>query len=243
MRVGIYIDGFNLYFGARGMCGAGKPGWRWLDLRALATTLVASRHTWVGARVERVVYCTARVDAKTNPSGHADQDVYLKALAAMCSVDHIEYGYYVSRVRHSPLATMDGQGQPILVRPKWPLNVLNSAGDRVIDGTLLVSHASREEKGSDVNVASHLLLDVTNRAVDAAVVISNDGDLRFPIQQVRCQVPVGMVNPTRGPIAAALRGRPTDGVGRHWWCQLSAAEIAGHQLPDPAGRYTRPKGW
>jgi hypothetical protein len=33
MRVGVYIDGFNLYYGAKAWCGAGTPGWRWLDTR------------------------------------------------------------------------------------------------------------------------------------------------------------------------------------------------------------------
>lgn len=28
--------GFNLYYGARGLCGQGKAGWRWIDLRGLA---------------------------------------------------------------------------------------------------------------------------------------------------------------------------------------------------------------
>src|SRR5271169_6200566 len=42
MRIGVYIDGFNLYYGARGLCGRGTPGWRWIDLRALATDLVAA---------------------------------------------------------------------------------------------------------------------------------------------------------------------------------------------------------
>jgi hypothetical protein len=42
MRVGMYVDGFNLYYGARGLCGRGTAGWRWLDLRALAADLARS---------------------------------------------------------------------------------------------------------------------------------------------------------------------------------------------------------
>ena len=105
MRVGIYVDAFNLYYGARKLCGRGTPGWRWIDIRRLAETLVSSQAPWAGAAIDRIVYCTARVDAVTNPSGHADQDVYLKALLASGSVDHIEYGHYVSRVRQAVLAT------------------------------------------------------------------------------------------------------------------------------------------
>ena len=42
----MYVDGFNLYYGARGLCGRGTPGW--LDLRALATDLVGRRTNWPG---------------------------------------------------------------------------------------------------------------------------------------------------------------------------------------------------
>jgi hypothetical protein len=67
MRVGIYVDGFNLYYGARNLCGRGTAGWRWLDIRALATTLVGERRNWSGASITRVIYCTAVIDAITNP--------------------------------------------------------------------------------------------------------------------------------------------------------------------------------
>jgi hypothetical protein len=111
MRIGVYVDGFNLYYGARGLCGRSTPGWRWLDLRALAADLAGGRSNWPAARIERIVYCTARIDGASNPSGHTDQDVYLKALVATGSVDHIEYG----NVR---LASEDGAagGQ----RRTWP---------------------------------------------------------------------------------------------------------------------------
>ncbi|GAA2988703.1 hypothetical protein GCM10010483_36430 [Actinokineospora diospyrosa] len=34
MRVGISVDGYNLYYGGREACGRSTPGWRWLDVRA-----------------------------------------------------------------------------------------------------------------------------------------------------------------------------------------------------------------
>ncbi len=51
----MYVDGFNLYYGARALCGRGTPGWRWLDLRGLAAGLVSRPGSWSGAQVERVV--------------------------------------------------------------------------------------------------------------------------------------------------------------------------------------------
>ncbi|HEX3608634.1 MAG TPA: hypothetical protein VHU14_03010 [Solirubrobacterales bacterium] len=107
----------------------------------------------------------------------------------------------------------------------------------------MVSYAYREEKGSDVNVASHLLLDVLQGGIDAAIVISNDSDLRFPIQEVRNRVPVGTVNPSRAWLAGDLKGKATDGVGKHWWRQLTTSDLCAHQLSDPCGRYTKPPPW
>jgi hypothetical protein len=46
-----------------------------------------------------------------------------------------------------------------------------------------VTAATYEEKGSDVNVAAHLLVDVLAGGFDAAVVISNDSDLRWTPDQ------------------------------------------------------------
>lgn len=243
MRVGVYVDGFNLYYGARGLAGRGTPGWRWLDLRGLATDLVSRRTGWADAQVTRVVYCTARVDSVSNPSGQADQDVYLKALVAAGSVDHIEYGTYVARVRTSPLAVKDAQGRPKLVEPAWPVVIQDGRGEPVPGAVFMVSYADREEKGSDVNVAAHLLLDVLGGGVDGVLGISNDSDLRFPVEQARLRVPVGLVNPSRNYLAGDLRGSPTAGVGGHWWARLSAADLKHHQLPDPAGPYHRPAGW
>ena len=241
----MYVDGYNLYYGARGICGRGTPGWRWLDIRALSADLIASRANWAGAVIRQVTYCTALIDAATNPSGYADQDVYLKALTTTGTVDHVELGYYVARVKQAPLAVRapGSAGVPRIVQANWPVMVQDPNGAPVAGATFMVSYAHREEKGSDVNVASHLLVDVLTGAVDAAVVISNDSDLRFPVQFTRTRVPVGVVNPSRNHLAGVLRGSAGDGVGRHWWRQLTAQDLKGHQLPDPAGGYTRPAGW
>jgi hypothetical protein len=76
----------------------------------------------------------------------------------------------------------------------------------------MVSHAHREEKGSDVNVGAHMLLDVLQGHMDAAMVFSNDSDLAFPVREARQRVPVGTVNPSTSPTAGKLKGTPAD------WC-------------------------
>ena len=242
MRVGVYVDAYNVYYGGRGLCGRGTAGWRWLDVRALADSLLSASPNWTGAALERIVYCTARISAATNASAQRDQDVYLKALVAHQSVDHIEYGKYVFRVKNAPLATKDRRGRPQLVAPAWPIMV-QDGGAPSPNAIFMASFANSEEKGSDVNVASHLLLDVLGGAIDAAIVISNDSDLRFPLAQARQRVPVGLVNPSRGFLAGDLRGNPQDGVGLHWWKQLTAADFKQHQMPDAVGAYSRPANW
>lgn len=243
MRVGLYVDGFNLYYGARGLCGRGTAGWRWLDLRALGIALLERASIWPDSYIDHVVYCTARIDGGENPVGHQEQDVYLKAIRAVGSADLIEFGYYVSRVKRARLAVADGKGRPVIQSSAWPVMVQDRHGSPVPDARFMVSYAYREEKGSDVNVASHLLMDVLGGAVDAAIVISNDSDLRLPVQEARSRVPVGTVNPSPGNLAGALRGRPDEGVGRHWWRRLTLADIRDHQLPNPCGDFRKPDPW
>jgi hypothetical protein len=245
VRIGVYIDGYNLYYGARELCGRGTPGWRWLDVRALTALLVGRMASWRESTVDRVVYCTAVIDAASNQSGFTDQNIYLRALVAAGCVDHIAYGSYVSRVKYAPLAirAQSRSRRPQLVHPDWPIMVQDAAGNPIPDATFVVSYAHREEKGSDVNVASHLLVDVLTGQVDAAIVISNDSDLEYPIAFARTRVPVGLVNPSPNQLAGALRGNPTDGVGNHWWQRLTAADLRSAQLPDPIGALAKPVGW
>ena len=64
-----------------------------------------------------------------------------------------------------------------------------------------------EEKGSDVNLATYLLLDGFQRDYELAAVISNDSDLVHPIEVVRrdLELPVWVINPHRKTPSWALR--------------------------------------
>lgn len=107
----------------------------------------------------------------------------------------------------------------------------------------MASVARREEKGSDVNLASHLLIDVLTAAVDAAVVISNDSDLVYPIAFAKTRVPVGLVNPTSGLTSRRIT-LPDEGVGSHWSYRLSPPDLYAHQLPGTIGPGIRkPPSW
>lgn len=239
----MYVDGFNLYYGGRGVCGRGLPGWRWLDLRGLAQSVIASRSGWRDASSLKVVFCTARIKGAENLAGQRDQDIYLRALVNAGGCDHIEYGAYVTRCATAPLAVPGKGGKPIISTSAWPLMVKDSSGAPVIDAWFMASVAKREEKGSDVNVAVHLVKDVLLADVDAAVVISNDSDLKVAIELARTYVPVGLINPTKGYPAGALNADPGVGVGGHWWYQLTARDFTENQLPSQIGRWGRPPGW
>ncbi len=243
MKVGVYVDGYNLYYGGRGICGRGVAGWRWLDIRGMAEAFVAARSGWAGPFDTRVVFCTARIKGQANTSSQRDQDTYIRALQQHSAVDHVEFGTYVERTATAPLATADRRGRPVLSEADWPLMVRDAAGQDVPGATFMASVARREEKGSDVNVASHLLVDVMTDAVDAAVVISNDSDLKMPVDVARQQVPLGLINPTKGYPAGALNAGPGTGIGGHWWYQLTTPDFTKHQMPQTVGQLRRPAGW
>jgi uncharacterized LabA/DUF88 family protein len=231
------IDGSDVEYRVGGGCHQGHWRQRWSG----------QRRNWTHSSVDRVVYCTARVDASDDPDAYIDQDVYLKVLAGAGAVDHIEFGRYVARAKQVPLAEQPTEGWPRLVRPPRPLRLtglpLTIGRDRRGADIVLATVLVREEKGSDVNVATHLLVDVLSSTVDAAVLISNDSDLALPLQIAREHVPVGVINPSPGRMAGVLLGDAKEGVGRHWWRQLQQSDFTQHQLPNPAAGFTRPPGW
>lgn len=244
MKVGVYVDAYNLYYGMRGHCGRGTAGWRWLDVRALSESLCG----WNGASVHRVVYCTARVDPTDSQSAYTDQDVYLKALRAHGSIDVLQLGRYVARAKRAPLAVETRHGGAQVIVPTgsetWsPTIPIQAAKNTEGLDMLMATVRMREEKGSDVNVATHLLADVFRGEVGGAIVISNDSDLALPLSIARSLVPVGTVNPGTKPLAGALRGLRNDGPGGHWWAKLSGSHYYGHQMPDAVDRWTKPSDW
>ena len=64
-------------------------------------------------------------------------------------------------------------------------------------GPATVEVIKTEEKGSDVNLATYLLLDAFKQDCEAAVVISNDSDLKEPITVAQRELGliVGIINP------------------------------------------------
>jgi hypothetical protein len=249
MKVGIYIDGFNVYYGGESIMGKGVAGWRWLDMRA-AFQAVAAAH-WHVTELTPVVYCTSRVLGRVDPGAQKRQDDYLRALNKAKSVDHVEFGNFLEKTKTRPIATQDKKGRPVVWPARYPVVIKDISPGNMVDAidvpeaAFMVTIGDREEKGSDVNVAAHLLIDTLEGNVEAAVVVSNDSDLKFAVSEARKRIPVGVVNPNRKPTAGKLKSRPVGAVAEtdHWEYQLVAADWTGYQLPDPCSGVAKPADW
>ena len=143
--------------------------YRWLDLETLCRLLLPPND------VVRINYYTARVGARIgDPQQPLRQQVYLRALGTLPRV-RVHFGHYLSHAVSMPLESPAPGG------PRFA---------RVI---------KTEEKGSDVNLATHLVSDAYEGAFDCAVLVTNDSDLREPVDLVRRRLgkAVGIINPHR----------------------------------------------
>ena len=72
MRTIVYVDGFNLYYGA-----LKGTAYKWLDLKALFSSILPGHYFL------KIKYYTARVSARPgNSNGPTEQDAYLRAIKA-----------------------------------------------------------------------------------------------------------------------------------------------------------------
>ena len=99
-----------------------------------------------------------------------------------------------------------------------------------------------EEKGSDVNLATHLLNDGYKKDYEMAVVITNDSDLLEPIRIVRYELnlPVGLLNPHKRPSRALLPH--VNFIKQIRQGVLAASQFPG-KLTDAQGTFHKPASW
>ena len=215
MPTNIYVDGFNLYYGSVRKF----PRLKWLDVAELCRRLLPSLH------INRIRYFTSRVSASpNNPQGPVRQDLYLRALRTLPDL-HIHYGRFASRevnMPRVPLTNLPGQNRPETVR------VLRT-----------------EEKRSDVNLASYLLLDCFDDDFDNAVVLSNDSDLTLPIEIVssRFRKSVGMINPQLRKFLSRELSKATAFQVKSINRSVLAASQFPDELTDAQGTFHRPSQW
>ncbi len=98
-----------------------------------------------------------------------------------------------------------------------------------------------EEKGSDVNLAVHLLNDAWLGKYDCAVILSNDSDLKEAITLVKNHHKklIGVAMPPN-----CFPSKELIGVA-HFVKQIRNASLAASQLPDviPGSSVHKPKEW
>ncbi len=185
---------------------------RWLDLRRLCQNLLPHN------QVEKIKYFTARVGERAdNPGQPIRQQVYLRALGTLSEVEII-YGHYLSHIVSMPRATP------------------------APGGSKYVSVIKTEEKGSDVNLATHLVSDGYEEKYEVAVLVTNDSDLLGPVQLVsqRLRKRVGVLNPQKHP-SFVLKNAAT------FFKQIRPGVLGASQFPDQLedlnGIFRKPGGW
>ena len=124
----------------------------------------------------------------------------------------LEHGRYPDSVlhsggichRHATLAAPDRQQAYLRAQSRRFLTCLSTTGQFQIR----IPGQPPREKGSDVNLASYLLLDAFDREYQVALVISNDSDLTHPIELVRDRfgVRVGVAPPVLSRRSGSARG-------------------------------------
>src|SRR5258706_12911595 len=129
--------------------------YKWLDLSKRCNLLLA-KHS-----IFKIRYFTARIKSRPHdPDAPTRQQVYLRALNTIPNLT-IHLGQFLTHPVWMPDATSTSN-------PPKMLRVLKT-----------------EEKGSDVNLATYLLLDGFQNAYDTAVLVTNDSDLLEPLRVVR----------------------------------------------------------
>lgn len=99
MGTSIYIDGFNLYYGA-----LKGTKYKWLDLEQLCKRLFPRDD------IATIRYFTARVSARPDdPRSPQRQDAYLRAVGSLPLVS-VHEGHFLSHVVRMPLAFPPSQG-------------------------------------------------------------------------------------------------------------------------------------
>ena len=187
---------------------------RWLDLWTLARTLFPEDS------ILKVCYFTARLEARpANPGQPQRQLAYLRALGTLPELE-VHYGSFRSGVKRRPLA------EPV---PGLPSRVL------VRDS---------EEKGSDVNLATRLLVDGFNGEYEQAVVVSNDADFAGAMRYVRdgLGLRVTLVNPDARTSSPRDLAAAATYVKRLWRSHLRRSRFP-DTLRDEVGAITKPPSW
>jgi len=185
---------------------------KWLNPARMAALLLP------GHTITTIHFFSANVTARP---GDADQPVrqqtYFRALRTLPNLT-IHLGYFLAHAVRMPLAHQAPGGA----------------------ATALVWRT--DEKGSDVNLATQLLVDGFDNAYECAVLVTNDSDLLAPIRIVRRRLgkKVGVLNPQKRPARTLLA--EVDFYKKIRYGVLAASQFP-PTLTDATGTFSKPATW
>ena len=214
MVANVYIDGFNLYYGAL----KGTP-YKWLDVSAMCRLLLPGRS------IDKIRYFTSRVEPQPHDEqGPARQAAYFRALQTDSAIS-MHWGRFSSHPAVYPAYPLV---YPEPGRPPELARVLRT-----------------EEKRSDVNLATLLMLDCVDDSFDEAVVVSNDSDLALPIEVAvnRFRKTVGVINPQRKNRPSRELSNAASWVFRSINTRVLAESQFPPEMNDARGSFFKPPSW
>lgn len=151
-----------------------KINTKWLDIGALCDRLLTEND------IVTIKYFTARVRSRVGDLDvHVRQNAYLDALKTNRKIEVI-FGHF-------------------LTNNVWMVKTADEG--KPLDEIKKIQVIKTEEKGSDVNIATHLLVDGFQEKYEAAAVITNDSDLKLPIELAKnvLKKPIGVICPHENP--------------------------------------------
>lgn len=189
--------------------------YKWLDFKALFARILQPHHA-----ILCIKYFTALVsDTPTDPTKSIRQKTFIRALQAHITELEVYYGHFLSHEVWAPLA--------------HPVPGKNS--EKII---------KTEEKGSDVNMAVHLLNDAWLDRYDCGIIVSNDSDLAQAMGFVKGhhKKMLGLITP------GAPKDRPTSrelSLHADFVRRIRKGALQESQLPNPIPGTTlyKPANW
>ena len=205
MKICVYIDGFNLYYGC-----LKNTSFRWLDVHSMCSLLFP--HDEIIA----IKYFTAPVKLDMNESDAERpnrQQIYFRALKTIPHLEIIE-GVFLKHTVSMKLAKKN-------------------------EYALVIKY---EEKGTDVNIATHLVHDAHRKTFEKAVLISNDSDLVTPIKVIteELHLPVTLISPyDRNNIQLKMVSTDIKQIRKG----LLRVSQFSEDLKDEVGKFSIPEKW
>lgn len=154
----------------------------------------------------KVKVFSGRAKVLSDPQQPMRQQVYFRALESNRKVEVITSPFHINKKR--------------LPHQTW----------NIFGRKLFFKVLSPQEKGSDVKLATHLLMDGIHDKYDVALVITNDSDLEEPVRAVRKELGkrIMVAAPTRGHMADKLK--KASGGRNHKTIPMTL--VMEYQLPD-----------